>query len=106
MRALPGAAPLFFARTDEELSLLCPTAALPEEMLLYRDDGWRALRVAGSLDFSLMGILSRLTGVIAQAGVPLSAVSTYDTDYLFIKEAHLPAALFALRQAGETVEAE
>ena len=65
----------FFARTDEELSLVCPLDACPASAL-NRQDGWRCLRVKGPLDFSLIGILAELANCLAKAGVPIFAVST------------------------------
>lgn len=92
----------FLAKTKEELSLVCPTDRVPVDTLA-REDGWRALQVAGPLDFSLVGILADLAGVLAQSGVSIFALSTYDTDYILTKEAQLEQALAALRQAGHTV---
>jgi hypothetical protein len=93
----------FLARTDGELSLLCPTPDAPE-ICEAREDGWRGLRVMGQLEFSLVGILSRLSSALAAAGVSLYAVSTYDTDYLFVKDEAYGKALAALRAAGCGIE--
>ena len=93
----------FFARTEQEISLVCETAHVPADTAA-REDGWRGMRVAGPLDFSLVGILGGLTAALAAAQVPVFAVSTYDTDYLLIKEEHLHRAAQALRQAGYAVE--
>lgn len=98
VRALEG----FFAlaRTADEVSLICPTAEAGALDPCARDDGYGALRVAGQLDFALIGILARLTDALARAEIPVCAVSTYDTDYLLIKQAHMPRALAALAEAG------
>lgn len=93
----------FLARTDGELSLVCPTPDAPGACEA-REDGWRGLRVAGQLEFSLVGILSRLSSALAAAGVSLFAVSTYDTDYLFVKDTAYEKALDALRGAGCGIE--
>ena len=93
----------FLARTDGELSLVCPTPDAPETTEA-REDGWRGLRVAGQLEFSLVGILARLSSALAAAGVSLFAVSTYDTDYLFVKDEAYQKALDALRGAGCRIE--
>ena len=66
--------------------------------------GWRCLRVAGAMPFTLVGVLASLTGPVAAAGVGIFVVSTFDTDYLFVKEAEFQAAVDALRRAGHTVE--
>ena len=97
------AAPFVFTgATDFEKSLVCPTLLVPR-VTLVREDGWRALRVRGPLDFSLVGILAALSTILANAGVGLFAVSTFDTDYLLVKADDLPRALDALRTAGHDV---
>lgn len=89
----------FLGTTDEEKSLVCPTARVPEGTLA-REDGWRGFRVAGPLDFSLVGILARISGALAGADIGLFAVSTFDTDYVFVKAENLERALEALSGAG------
>ena len=89
----------FLARTDEEISLVCPIDHCPA-CAKNRQDGWKCLRVAGVLDFSLIGILARIADCLAKARVPLFAVSTYNTDYILFREQHEPAALNALKAAG------
>ena len=86
----------FLARTDEEISLVCPVPS----GALNRQDGWRCLRIPGVLDFSLIGILARVADCLAKAQVPLFAVSTYNTDYILFREQHSSAALDALKSAG------
>ncbi len=93
----------FLSRTDRELSLVCPTEDAPEACDA-REDGWRGMRVKGSMEFSLVGVLSRLSGALAAAGIPVFAVSTFDTDYLFVKAADFDPALDALRAAGCAAE--
>ncbi len=93
----------FLARTDGECSLVCPTEEAPGRCEA-REDGWRCLRVAGAMAFSLVGVLARLSGVLAAAGVSIFAVSTYDTDYLFIKAEDFPRALDALRAEGYAIQ--
>lgn len=89
----------FIGRTDEELSLVCETRVAPAESIA-REDGWRAFRVEGVLDFSLTGILAKLSAVLADAGVGIFAVSTYNTDYILVKERDMPHALDSLHSAG------
>ena len=92
----------FVGKTDSELSLVCRTSAVPAETNA-REDGWRALRVAGTMEFSLVGILAELSGVLAAAGVSIFAVSTYDTDYILVKEPQLQPAVDALSDRGIVV---
>lgn len=89
----------FTGSTDAEKSLVCPTSRVPEETLA-REDGWRGVRIAGRLDFALVGILARISSALAAANIGLFAVSTFDTDYVFVKAADLPRALAALAAAG------
>lgn len=93
----------FFAvtRTRDELSIVVPQAQAPSDARQERD--FRALKVAGPLDFSAVGVLASLTGPLAQAGISLFALSTFDTDYVLVRERDLPRALAALRAAGHTV---
>ena len=93
----------FLGCTDEEKSLVCQTALVPGNAL-SREDGWRAFRIAGTLDFSLVGILARITGLLADAGIGLFAVSTYNTDYVLVKAEHFDRALDVLRKAGYSVK--
>ena len=89
----------FIGRTDEELSLVCETDRTPANTLA-REDGWRAMRIVGTLDFSLTGILSGIATVLAVAGVGIFAVSTYNTDYVLVKRENLDRAVEALKGAG------
>jgi uncharacterized protein len=96
----PGAL-ISLTRTPEQLSLVCPESVVPGGIRC--EGGWRALRVAGPLDFALTGILAALTQPLAEAGIPIFALSTFDTDYVLVKEDRLEAALAALRGAGHRV---
>jgi len=89
----------FVGKTDEELSLVCPTDEVPEETL-ERDDGWRAFRICGVLDFSLIGILSKISGILADNSIGIFAVSTYNTDYILVKAENFSRALKVLSEAG------
>jgi len=88
-------------RTANELSIVCASGAVPDAVLAQR--GYRALTVRGPLDFSLVGIAAALTRILAEASISIFLVSTYDTDYLFVREADLDRAVAALRAAGHTV---
>lgn len=97
-----GAPFVFAGSTDAEKSLVCPLERVPENVTA-RDDGWRAFRVAGQLDFSLVGILASLSRTLADAGIGLFALSTFDTDYILIKEENFSKALATLRAAGHVI---
>ena len=90
---------VFTGRTDEEKSLVCPVGLVPENTLA-RDDGWRAFRICGQLDFSLIGILAGISKILAENAIGIFAVSTYNTDYILTKEENFGKALEALTDAG------
>lgn len=85
----------FIGRTDEELSLVCKTEDAPQNTI-ERDDDWRGFRIQGVLDFSLIGILSKLSGILAEHQIGIFAVSTYNTDYILVKEESFERALNVL----------
>ena len=89
-------------RTADELSVVCRQDAVPDGINCER--GWRCLRVAGTIPFSVVGVLASLTAPLAEAGISVFAISTFDTDYLLVKESDLEKAVSALRQHGHTVK--
>ncbi len=89
----------FVGKTDKELSLVCPTESAPQNTIA-REDGWRAFRICGVLDFSLVGILAGISKVLADNNIGLFAVSTFNTDYILVKEAQLENALRVLAETG------
>ncbi|MBQ9010022.1 MAG: ACT domain-containing protein [Clostridia bacterium] len=93
----------FLGKTEEEISLVCPTAKVPVSGVEKREDGWRALKIEGELDFSLVGILAGLAGILADHGISIFAVSTFNTDYVLVKETCLRKATEVLTQSGYIV---
>ena len=92
----------FIGKTDEEISLVCKTENVPYNTIEC-DDGWQGFRIQGVLDFSLIGILSKLSGILAEHKIGIFAVSTYNTDYILVKEENFERALEALAAEGYTV---
>ena len=92
----------FIGKTGEELSLVCKTEDTPQNTV-ERDDGWRGFRIRGVLDFSLIGILSKLSGILAEHQIGIFAVSTYNTDYILVKEENYERALTVLASEGYKV---
>ena len=92
----------FIGRTDEEISLVCRTEDTPSETI-EQDDGWRGFRIEGVLDFSLIGILSKISGILADNKIGIFAVSTYNTDYILVKETQFDRAMYVLGDAGYTI---
>ncbi|MGB5814756.1 MAG: ACT domain-containing protein [Thermoanaerobaculia bacterium] len=92
---------LSITRTSDELSVVCLQEAVPPEIRFEK--GWKCLKVEGPLDFSEIGILASLTSILATAGVSLFALSTFDTDYILVKEGDLQMAETQLGEAGHRV---
>jgi hypothetical protein len=88
-------------RTRDELSVVCPQDLVPKRTRCER--GWRCLRVVGTLDFALVGVLAALVVPLAAAGVSVFAISTFDTDLLLVRESDLERAKEALRRAGHAI---
>ncbi len=88
-------------RTREELSVVCPQDQVPPEVRGERD--FRALKIRGPLDFSLVGVLAGLAGPLAEAGISLFALSTFDTDYILVKRDDLGRAAEILIREGHNV---
>ena len=89
----------FLSRTGAALSLVCRADLAPAHALAV-SKGWRAMYLVGQFDFSLTGILAGIAGVLSYAGIAVFALSTYDTDYILLKEERLEQACHALRKAG------
>ena len=88
-------------RTQEELSVVCLQDSVPPDVTCRRD--WRCLKVDGPLDFAQTGVLASLAGPLADAGIPVFVVSTYDTDYLLVPEPHATRAAEVLTDAGHRI---
>jgi hypothetical protein len=92
---------LTVSRTAEELSITALQRAVPADVSCERD--YRALRVRGPLPLNLVGILASIADPLAEVGLSIFAISTYDTDYVLVKARDLEAALRALERAGHQV---
>ncbi|GER92069.1 amino acid-binding protein [Dictyobacter vulcani] len=90
--------------TEDELSIVCPVAAVPAGVTC--EQPWRAIKVLGPLDFALVGILAALAEVLARAQISIFAISTFDTDYILLKEQQLERAITVLKQAGHDLFGE
>lgn len=92
----------FIEKTDNENSLVCLTSDVPINAT-QSEDGWKAFRVQGSLDFSLIGILSKICNILANNNISIFAISTYNTDYVFVKENNFQKSLNILGENGYNV---
>lgn len=89
----------FIGKTDEEKSLVCRTENVPDNVM-EQEDGWKAFRIQGILDFSLIGVLSKIAALLAENNIGIFVISTYNTDYVFVKEEKIFEALQLLADAG------
>ncbi len=92
--ALAGGEFVSITRSERELSIVAAESIVPAEVKAER--GWAAMRVVGKLDFSIVGLLAKLTGALAEAGISCFAISTYDTDYILVKQQDADRAAEAL----------
>ena len=93
----------FIGKTDEEVSLVCRTEDIPPHTV-EREDHWRGFRIEGVLDFSLIGILAKLSGILAAHQISVFAVSTYNTDYILVKADRFVQTMNLLTNAGYMVK--
>lgn len=89
----------FLSKTDEELSLVCPVEAVPQDATVAERD-WRGLKICGVLDFGLVGIIARISSLLAEAGISVFVISTYNTDYVFLKRPQYEPAIALLQENG------
>ena len=94
---------VFIGKTDGECSLVCETPKTPSNTI-ERNDGWRAFRIEGVLDFSLIGILADISKVLADGKIGIFAISTFNTDYILIKSENFERAIGLLQFAGYSVK--
>ena len=92
----------FIGKTDEELSLVCLTENVPSNTT-HREDGWKGFRIEGELDFSLIGILAKISTILAENEIGIFVVSTYNTDYVLVKEENFENALALLEVKGYVI---
>ena len=95
---------LSITRTTEELSIVCEAGFAPQSA--KQEPRWRAFKVDGPLDFALTGVLASLAASLAQAGLSIFSIATYNTDYVLVKADKVEAAIRALRFAGHVVQAD
>ena len=89
-------------RTEDELSIVLPEAAADQSWKI--EEGWRGLKVEGPLDFEMVGVIAQISGPLAQAGIPIFVISTFDTDYLLIKNIKIDVACDVLHREGHVLD--
>ena len=100
--ALAGSDLISITRTQAELSIVAAEALVPAEVTA--ECGWVAMRVVGKLDFAIVGVLAKLTGALAEAGISCFAISTYDTDYILVKQQDAVRAAEALGTVAQVTQ--
>jgi uncharacterized protein len=90
-------------QTEEELSIICDESAVPRDVNKV-ERGWRVFKVVGPLDFGLVGILAKLSDVLAQVNIPIISISTHDTDHIMVRDVNVKEATEAFKKAGFTIK--
>lgn len=90
---------IFIAKTDDECSLVCPDNMIPANQTAIEPD-WRAIKIVGTLDFSLVGIIAKISAILATRQISLFVVSTFNTDYVLVKQTKLAQTLEVLEAEG------
>lgn len=93
---------LFLSKTDDEISLVCESDYMPSN-IIRSEAGWKGLKIAGELDFSLIGVIARISGLLAEADISIFVVSTYNTDYILLKASDFKKGVQLLEDNGYTV---
>ena len=90
---------VFLSVTDQEISLVCKTEFVPKDPIAVKE-GWKGFRIEGELDFSFIGIVSKISAILAERKISIFVVSTYNTDYVLIEAAQMSDAITALQENG------
>lgn len=93
---------VFLAKTDDEISLVCESDYTPPNTIAS-EPGWKALKIAGTLDFGLIGVIAKISGLLAEAGISIFVVSTYNTDYILLRSSAFDKGIQLLENNGYTV---
>ena len=93
---------VFLGKTDEEYSLVCDSHRVPNHVIAC-EPGWKCFKIQGVLDFSLVGILAKISSLLAEQSIPIYAISTFNTDYVLVKKEHFDNALMTLAKNGWTI---
>ena len=93
---------VFLSKTSDEISLVCETSSTPANVI-ESDPGWRAIMISGVLDFGMVGVLANISGILAEAGISIFAVSTYNTDYVLMKNENFNKGINVLTNNGYVI---
>jgi len=87
------------SKTTDEISLVCETAHVPPGVI-ESEPGWKALKVSGILDFGMIGVISKISTILAESGIDIFVISTYNTDYVLMNERDFDKGIQALMRNG------
>lgn len=94
---------VFLSKTDEEISLVCESAFTPSNIIIS-EPGWNALRITGILDFGMIGVIAKISNILAEANISIFVISTYNTDYILLKKTSFNECLQLLKDNGYTIK--
>lgn len=94
---------IFLSKTDDEISLVCESGHVPPGVIAS-ESGWKALRISGILDFAMTGVIAKISGLLAEAGIGIFVISTYNTDYILMKSSNFDAGVRVLTGNGYTIK--
>lgn len=94
----------FLSVTDDEISLVCDTAHIPQNTVSV-EAGWKGLKIKGVLDFGMVGVIAKIAGILAEQNISIFVISTFNTDFILIKATHYQTAVHLLGQNGYTISA-
>jgi hypothetical protein len=92
----------FVSITDDEISLVCETSCIPSNATDV-ESGWKGLKISGIQDFGMIGVIAKISGLLAEQGISIFVISTFNTDYVLLKEATYDKALGTLRTHGYSI---
>ncbi len=90
---------VFLSKTEDELSLVCESTYVPTDAIAW-EAGWKGLKIVGMLDFGMIGVIAKISNLLAAAEISIFVVSTYNTDYILLKATHIEKAIQLLEQEG------
>jgi len=93
---------IFLSKTDDEISLVCESDYLPTGAIEF-ESGWKALKIAGTLDFGLIGIIAKISSLLAEADISIFVISTYNTDYILLKSLDFSKSIQLLESNGYVI---
>jgi hypothetical protein len=94
---------IFLSKTDDEISLVCESDYVPSNAIIS-EPNWKALKISGILDFGLVGVISKISGLLAAADIPVFIISTFNTDYILLKSINFDNGVQVLADNGYSIK--